>query len=94
MPLSAPDNIYNAREECNNFYLQALDLSAMLTVNFGKGYLYVSTSSIIKSTKLENGLSSTIPAIEGSSAPYIKLCKKKSTKFMLDKNSKKPTYSK
>ncbi|BAS84270.1 Os03g0358975 [Oryza sativa Japonica Group] len=45
----------------------------MLTVNFGSGYLYVSTSSIIKSTRLENGLSRTIPAIDGSSAPYIRL---------------------
>lgn len=43
------------------------------TVNFGKRTLYVSTSSIIKSTKSEKGLSKTIPAIEGSSAPYIRL---------------------
>jgi len=45
----------------------------ILTVNFGRRTLYVSTSSIIKSTKSEKGLSKTIPAIEGSSAPYIRL---------------------
>lgn len=44
-----------------------------LTVNLGRRTLYVSTSSIIKSTKSEKGLSRTIPAIEGSSTPYIKL---------------------
>lgn len=39
------------------------------TVNFGSRILYTSTSSIIRSNKLENALSNTIPAMDGSSAP-------------------------
>lgn len=58
---------------CNVIY-QKFDIHwNSLTVNFGRRNLYVSTSSIIKSTKSEKGLSKTIPAIEGSSAAYIRL---------------------
>jgi hypothetical protein len=43
------------------------------TVNLGSRILYTSTSSIIRSYKLEKALSNTIPAIEGSPAPYRRL---------------------
>lgn len=42
-------------------------------MNLGSRILYTSTSSIIRSKRLENGLSSTIPAMDGSWAPYMRL---------------------